>query len=229
MAEKYTTARLTVSGEHFEILVKPDDALEFKMGKPKGISQILVVDTIFADASKGQRASEEKLEKVFNTTDSYKVAEAILRRGELQLTTEQRHRLVEEKRRQIVAFIARHCIDPRTGFPHPPLRIEQAMSQVRLVIDPFKSGEEQAKMVIDELRPILPLKIEQMRIAVKIPPEYAARTLGVAKDFGAVKQEEWQRDGSWVAVVEMAAGLHAEFLEKIGKITQGNYQTKILK
>ena len=229
MAEKYTTARMTVSGEHFEILVKPDAALDFKRGKSIGISHILMIDTIFVDASKGQRASEEKLEKIFNTTDSYKIAEAILRRGELQLTTEQRHRLVEEKRRQIVVFIAKHCIDPRTGFPHPPLRIEQAMGQVRLIIDPFKSGEEQAKAVIDELRPILPLKIEQMRIALKIPSEYAARTLGTAKDFGTLKQEEWQRDGSWVAVIEMAAGLHSEFLEKIGKITQGNYQTKILK
>jgi ribosome maturation protein SDO1 len=229
MAEKYTTARMTLSGEHFEILVKPDDALEFKMGKPIGISHILVVDTIFSDASKGQRASMENLEKIFKTTDSFKIAETILKRGELQLTTEQRHGLVEEKRKQVVNFIARHCIDPRTGFPHPPLRIEQAMSQVRLVIDPFKSGEEQARMVIDELRSILPLKIEQMRIAVKIPPEYAARTLGVAKNFGIIKQEEWQRDGSWVAVIEMAAGLHSDFLEKIGKITQGNYQTKILR
>jgi ribosome maturation protein SDO1 len=228
MAE-YTTARLTVEGEHFEILVKPDDALDFKMGKPIGISRILVIDAIFADASKGQRASEEKLQKIFDTTDSYKIAEAILKRGEIQLTTDQRHRLVEEKRKQIVNFIARHCVDPRTGFPHPPTRIEQAMSQVRLVIDPFKNGDEQAQMVIDELRPILPLKIQQMRIAMKIPPEYSARIVGVTKDFGTIKQEEWQKDGSWVAVVEMAAGLHNDFLEKIGKITQGNYQTKILK
>lgn len=229
MGEKHTTARVTVAGEHFEILVRPDIAFEFKMGKPVEITRVLVIDTIFADASKGLRASEEKLQKTFQTTDPYKIAEAILRRGELQLTTEQRHRLVEEKRKQIVAFISKHCIDPRTGLPHPPLRVEQAMSQVRLLIDPFKSGEEQARTVIEELRPILPLKIEQIRIAIKIPPEHAARSLGVTKDFGTIKQEEWQRDGSWIAIVEMPAGLHSGFLERIGKITQGNYQTKILK
>lgn len=220
---------MTVAGEHFEILVKPDSALDFKLGKPAGIQNIIVIDTIFADAGKGLRASEEKLQKAFQTTDPYKIAEVILRRGEFQLTTEQRHRLVEEKRKQIVAFISRHCIDPRTGFPHPPLRVEQAMEQVRIIIDPFKSGEEQANDVMDALRPILPLKIQQIRIAVKIPPEHAARILGMAKEFGAIKQEEWQKDGSWVAVVEMPAGLHSSFLERIGKITQGNYQTKILK
>lgn len=229
MGEKHTTARITVAGEHFEILVRPDIAFEFKMGKPVEITRVLVIETIFADASKGLRASEVSLQKTFQTTDPYKIAEAILRRGELQLTTEQRHRLVEEKRKQIVAFISKHCIDPRTGLPHPPLRVEQAMSQVRLLIDPFKSGEEQARTVIDELRPILPLKIEQIRIAIKIPPEHAARSLGATKDFGTIKQEEWQRDGSWIAIVEMPAGLHSGFLERIGKITQGNYQTKILK
>jgi ribosome maturation protein SDO1 len=176
----------------------------------------LVADVIFTDASKGLRASEEQLKKAFQTTDTGKVADMILRRGELQLTIEQRRNLVDEKRKQIVSFVARHCVDPRTGFPHPPLRIEQAMEQIRLVVDPFKDGEEQAREVIEELRPILPLKMEQLTIAVKVPAEYAARTIGVAKNFASVRQEEWQRNGSWIGVVEMPAGLHSSFLERIG-------------
>ncbi len=229
MSEKYTIARLAVAGEQYEVLVRPDSALEFKLGRQQDISKILVADAIFTDSGKGLRASEEKLKKAFGTLDIYKIAETILHRGELQLTTDQRHRLVEEKRRQIVNFIARNCIDPRTGYPHPPLRIEQALSQIRVVVDPFKSGEEQARDVIDALRPILPLRIENLRIAVKIPPEHAPRVKGVAKEFGAISNEEWQSDGSWIAVVEMPAGLHAPFLERLGKITQGNYQTRMLK
>lgn len=226
--DKYTVARFSVGGEHFEILVKPDPALNFKLGAETGISKILMVETIFTDSSKGLRASEEKLKKAFNTDDILQIAQIILRKGELQLTTDQRRRLVEEKRKQIIAFISRNCLDPRTGFPHPPLRIEQAMSQLRLVIDPFKSGEEQARDVIDKLRPILPIKLEKIKLAVKIPPEYAAKVIGIAKEFGELSREEWQSDGSWIAVVEMSAGLHAPFLERIGKVTQGNYQTKIL-
>jgi len=226
---KHTLARIMVAGEHFEILVKPDPALQFKLGKLSDISKVLISDDIYTDSGKGLRASEEKLRKAFGTDDLYKVVETILRRGELQLTTEQRRELVEAKRKQIISFIARNCIDPRTGAPHPPLRIEQAMSQIRLVIDPFKSGEEQAKEAIDALRPILPLRIENIRIAVKVPPEYAPRAIGVVKDFGTVSKEEWQSDGSWIAVVEMPAGLHTAFLERVGKITQGNYQTRMLK
>jgi ribosome maturation protein SDO1 len=226
--EKYTIARISVVGEHFEILVKPDSALDFKFGKPTSVSNILVTDTIFTDASKGLTASGEKLKKAFNTTNVLEVAEAILRRGEFQLTTEQRRRLVEEKRKQIIAFISKNCVDPRTGFPHPPLRVEQAMGEIRLVIDPFKSGDEQARAVIDALRPILPIKVGLIRIGVKVPPEHAVKVVGIVKEFGETKQSEWQSDGSWIAIVEMPVGLHAPFLERIGKSTQGNYQTKIL-
>jgi len=226
---KHTLARITVGGEHFEILVKPDQALQFKLGQLSDISKTLVSQDIYTDSGKGLRASEEKLKKAFGSSEAYKIAETILRRGELQLTTEQRRGLVEEKRKQIVNFITRNCIDPRTGAPHPPLRIEQAMNQIRLVIDPFKSGDEQAKDVIEALRPILPLRIESLRIAVKIPPEYAPKAIGMVKEFGAVSREEWQSDGSWIAVVEMPAGLHTSFLERLGKVTQGNYQTRILK
>jgi len=229
MAEKYTTARITIGEEHFEIMVKPQAALDSKLGKPLGMSQILIIDTIFTDASKGMKASEESLMKAFKTTNPIQIAEIIMKRGELQLTTDQRRQLVEDKRKQVIAFISRHCIDPRTGLPHPPLRVEQALSQIRISIDPFKGAEEQAREVIQALRPILPLKIEQIRVAVKIPPEFASKSYGAVKDFGTITHEEWQADGSWVAVVEMPAGLHTPFLEKLGKISQGTMQTKILK
>jgi len=229
MSSKYTTARITVGGEHFEILVKPNLALEYKTGKQIPVTQIIAIEEIYSDASRGTRASAEKLQKTFGTTEPVKVAEEIMKRGELQLTTEQRRQLVEEKRKHIVAFISRNCIDPRTGAPHPPLRIEQALSQIRVTIDPFKSAEEQSKDVIEMLRPILPIKMEQMRVAVKIPAEYAARAYGALKGFGAISREEWQSDGSWVGTMEMPAGLYGPFIERMGKLTQGTIQSKVLR
>ena len=228
MSDKYTTARLAKGQDHFEILVKPQEALDYKLGKQVPISQVLLIEEVYSDSSKGTRASEEKLQKYFGTTDPARVAEEVMKSGELQLTTEQRRQLVEDKRRQIISIISRNAIDPRTGTPHPPLRIEQAMGQIRLSIDPYKSAEEQSKMVIEELRPILPLKLEQMRIAVKVFPEHAARAYNAFKSFGNVSREEWQSDGSLVAVVEMPAGMYGSFIEKVGKLTQGTIQSKVL-
>jgi ribosome maturation protein SDO1 len=228
MSDKFSTARLAKGQDKFEILVKPQQALDYKLGKPVGIGQLLVIEEIYSDSGKGTRASAEKLQKHFGTIDALKVAEEIMKTGELQLTTEQRRQLVEEKRRQIVSIITRNAIDPRTGAPHPPLRIEQAMEQIRLSIDPYRSAEEQAKVVIEELRPILPLKMEQMRVAVKVFAEHAARAYNALKGFGTVSREEWGPDGSLTAVVEMPAGLYGSFLDRVGKLTQGSIQTKVL-
>ncbi len=229
MSGKYTTARIAAGGERFEILVKPNLALDYKMGKAIPISQILAIEEIYSDASKGTRASTEKLQKTFGTIEPVKVAEEIMRRGELQLTTEQRRQLVEEKKKHIVTFISKNCIDPRTGTPHPPLRIEQALSQIRISIDPFKSAEEQSKDIIELLRPLIPIKMEQMRVAVKIPSEYAARAYGALKGFGVISREEWQSDGSWVGTLEMPAGLYGPFIERLGKLTQGTIQSKVIR
>lgn len=229
MSEKFTTARITKTGEKFEILVKPDPALDYKMGKPLSLSQILVIDEIYSDAGKGTRASAEKLEKAFGTVDAAKIAEEIMKHGELQLTTDQRRQLVEDKRKQVIAFISRNCIDPRSGTPHPPIRIEQALSQVKYSIDPFKNADEQAKDIIEELRAIIPIKMEQMRVAVKVLAEFSAKSYGAIKNFGTITREEWQADGALVAVVEMPAGLYGPFVERLGKITQGTIQTKVMK
>ena len=229
MSERYTIARITHDGEHFEILTKPDYALSYKLGKSTSISQVLATETIFTDAGKGSKASEEKLRDIFGTTDSLKIAEVILKKGTLQLTTEQRKQLVEEKRKQIISFIARECIDPKTNLPHPPLRIEQAMKQIRFSIDPSKGVEDQSNEIIKLLRPIIPLKMEKISVEIHVPPEYASKVYGTVKGFGTLKRDQWQADGSWSAIVEMSAGLYGPFLDKLGTVTRGNIEAKMVK
>ncbi|KON34297.1 MAG: RNA-associated protein [miscellaneous Crenarchaeota group-6 archaeon AD8-1] len=228
MSEKYTVARFTKDKMHFEILVKPNKALDYRNEKLSGISQVLATDTIFTDANKGTKASEEQMRTVFETTDSLIIADLILKNGTLQLTTEQRRKMIDDKRKQIIDFISRQAVDPKTKLPHPPLRIENAMEQIRYSIDPYKSVEEQAREVIKLLRPILPLKIEQISVQVTIPVQYAAKAYGSIKNFGVIKKEEWRGDGSWFGIIEMPAGVYISFLNKLGNITKGTGETKII-
>jgi len=228
MSEKYTVARLTKDNEHFEVLVKSQKALDYRNGKIAGITEVLAAETIFSDANKGTRVSEEQLRKAFGTTDALKIADAILKKGTLQLTTEQRRKMVEDKRKQIIDFISRQAVDPKTNLPHPPLRIENAMEQIHYPIDPYKPVEEQARDIVKLLRPILPLKIEQISVGVHIPAEYSARAYGAIKTFGTIKREEWRSDGSWYGIVEMPAGSYASFLNKLGEATKGSGEAKIV-
>jgi ribosome maturation protein SDO1 len=229
MSTKFTTVRLNLGGESFEILVHPDAALSYKMGRNVELSQVLAVDEIFSDESKGLRASSEKLNKSFRTTDIMQAAQRILSEGELQLTIEQRRRLTDEKRKQIIALIARNYIDPKTGLPHPPLRVEQALQEVRVSIDPFRDAESQSKAIVDALRAILPMKAEKVRLAVKIPAQFTAQAYGALKSSCDIVKEEWGADGSLIAMVELPAGVHSSLVERLGATTKGSAQVKLMR
>jgi ribosome maturation protein SDO1 len=228
MSGKFTIARYTKESEHFEILVKPEKALDYRNGKISGIIEVLAAETIYSDANKGTRVADDDLRKAFGTTDALKIADTILKKGQLQLTTDQRRRMVEDKRKQVIDYISRQAVDPKTNLPHPPMRIENAMEQIRYSIDPYKSIEEQAREIIKLLRPILPLKVEQLNVAVRVPAEYAQRAYGSIKTFGTIKREEWHNDGSWYGIVEMSAGSYASFLNKLGELTKGSGEAKIV-
>lgn len=229
MSEKFTIARLTKDNEHFEVLVKPQKALDYRNGKISSITEVLAAETIFSDANKGTRIADEQLRKAFDTTDPLTIADTILKKGQLQLTTDQRRKMVEDKRKQVIDFISRQAVDPKTNLPHPPLRIENAMEQIRYSVDPYKSIDEQAREIIKLLRPILPLKVEQLKVAVAIPAQFAVRAYGAIKTYGAISREEWRADGSWYGLIEMPGGSYASFLNKLGELTKGNGEAKVIK
>ena len=215
-----------MEGDKFELLVKPDPALEYKLGKRIDISTILVSDEVYSDANKGSRASTEKLMKHFKTTDATEIAKQIMARGELNLTTDQRRKMVEEKRKQIVAYINKSFVDPKTHLPHPVMRIEAAMEQARVSIDPHKRAEDQAKDVVDALRTMLPLKSETVRLIVRVPPQFASQSYSVIKTAGELKGEEWQSDGSLRVIIEMNAGMRGTFIDRLGSVTKGSAEVK---
>jgi ribosome maturation protein SDO1 len=226
MTDKFTVARLILGGDKFELLVKPDPALEYKMGKRSDISGALVSDEIYSDANKGSRASSEKMMKHFKTTDSADIAKQILAKGELNLTTDQRRKMVEEKKRQIVQFINRSFVDPKTHLPHPIVRIEAAMEEVRVPIDPFRKVDDQAKAIVDALRKILPLKSETAKLTVIVPPQFAAQSYSVLKSTGDLRSEEWLADGSLKAMLDINASIKGQFLDRLGTVTKGSAQVK---
>ena len=221
-------ARLESHGERFEILVDPHKAALVRQGQPVEIEDVVAALNVFGNASKATRASDEALMKVFQTTDFDAVARKIIIKGEIHLTADQRKQMVEEKRRQVITFIARNAVNPQDGHPHPPARIERAMEEARVNIDPFKHVDEQVKETVKALRPLLPIRFEELRLAVKIPPDFAARAYGDIAAASTMEKDEWLKDGSWVCVVRIPAGIQGEFYDLINKLSKGEGQVKIL-
>jgi ribosome maturation protein SDO1 len=227
--EDAVIARLEYYGERFEILVDPDLASDFKRGEDIKIEEILAVEEVFKDAKKGDKSSEESMNKAFETTDPLEAAVIIIRKGQVQLTAQQRRDMQEDKRRMIVAKIAREAINPQTKLPHPARRIEIAMEEAKIRVDPFKSVDEQVNITLKAIRRLIPIKLEKVQVAIHIPGENTGKVYGIIPEFGETKKEEWQPDGSWVAVVEIPGGMQDNFYQKLSEITHGQVETKLLK
>ncbi|PKP54468.1 MAG: ribosome assembly factor SBDS [Candidatus Altiarchaeales archaeon HGW-Altiarchaeales-3] len=226
--DQATTIKLKTHGETFEILVDPDMSLEFREGKEIDINEILAIDTIFKDANAGDRASDESMLKVFETTDVKIIATKILKKGELHLTTDQKKRIMNERKRQIINIIARNAINPQTKTPHPPERIESAIAEAKFHVEINKSAKEQVDKVVKAIRPILPIKFDNVRIAVKIPAEYSGKLYAALHEFGTIKKDEWHGNFQ-MCLIEMPAGLQDDFCNRVNNITRGDAEIRILR
>jgi len=226
--KEYIIAKYESQGERFEILVKPKEAFEFRNGKNISISEIVVSDTIYKDVKKGLKASPASLKKVFGTTDFETIAKEILLKGELQLTAEQRKEMIEAKKKQIIEYIAKNAVDPKTNLPIPRTRIEIALEQLKVHIDPNKDPESQALQIIKELARIIPIKIAKALVEVKVPPKYSSRLKSYLSNLGELKKANWLSDGTLIAELEIPAGAQQEVIDKLNGLTRGEVEVKVI-
>ena len=218
--EEAIIAKIDKSGKHFEILVDPNIAYDLREGKSVSLSRMLAVNLVCTDAKKGDRASPADIEKAFGTTDLEKIAEFIVKNGEIQLTTELRRKKIEERKRQIATLISRNAINPQTRTTHPPERILAAMEQSHLQVDPFRPAEQQVEDAIKVIKTILQISVEEVSLHVHIPAQYSSRAYGAVKELG-IEKEQWGSDGSLTATVRIPAGLRETIFRKLGNLTEG--------
>ena len=226
--DKAVVARYKHGKKNFEALVDPDIAYQIRSEGKGELGSALAVDEIFADVSKGEKATDGDLMAVFSTIDVVEIAKRIIKEGEVQLTAAQRRKKVEEKRKMVIDQIARISINPQTKTPHTPTRIDIAMNEAKVHIDPFKTVDELVNETVKAIRPIIPIKIEETEIAIKIPAAYTGRVYELKGNYNLIK-EEWQGDGSFLALVRIPAGMRDELFSFLNNITKGDVQTKIVK
>jgi ribosome maturation protein SDO1 len=227
--DKAVISRLKKAGKKFEILVDPDKALEFKKNKEIDISEILAYPGIYHDVRRGNDIPEDELQKLFGTTNVYKIAKKILNEGELQFTTEQRREFVENKKKEIADLISRRAINPQTNTPHPPQRILNAIEKSGVNIDPLIDAEIQVKDVTENIKPLLPIKFQRVVIRITIPPQLSGKTYPVLKRTIGKFDEQWLDNGSLQVTLEIPAGVQGDILKRIGDVTKGNFKSEIIK
>ncbi|WP_227354230.1 ribosome assembly factor SBDS [Haladaptatus salinisoli] len=229
--EEAVTARLESHGARFEVLVDPDAALAIKRGDFEGdIEDVIAAEDVFENASRGDRPAEEDLEKVFETTDPLEIIPEVIERGEIQITAEQRREMQEQKHRQLVDRITRNAVNPQMdNAPHPPERIESALEEAGFSVDPMEPVSQQVDDALDALRPVIPIRFDEVTVAVQVPANYAGSAQARIRQFGELEREEWQNDGSWIGVLTFPAGMQNEFYDLVNEITSGEAETQIIK
>jgi ribosome maturation protein SDO1 len=229
--DEAVTARLESHGARFEVLVDPDAALEIKRDEFEGeLSEVVAAEDVFEDASRGDRPAEEDLETVFGTTDPMEIIPEVIKRGEIQITADQRREMQEQKRRQLIDRIARNAVNPQMDdAPHPPERIERALEEAGFRVDPMERVETQVDDALEALRPVIPIRFAEVTIAVQIPAEYAGSAQSRIREFGELEREEWQSDGSWIGVMTFPAGMQNDFYDRVNELTSGNAETRVVR
>ncbi len=219
-----TTARLTKSGKHFEILVNMENALKFRKGELNHIEP--EIDVIFRNVKKAERAPTSDLESSFGTTDVSMITSEIVKKGEVLVTQEQRNAEQEKKFKQVVDFLATNSVDPQTGNPHSIERIKNALEQAHVNIKNIPV-ENQINDILRELSKIIPIKLEIKKVKITIPAMHTGKAYGIFSQYK--EDEKWLDDGSLEVIVKVPSGMIMAFYDKLNSITHGSALTEEIK
>jgi len=219
-------ARIKVNGKNFETLVDVDKALKMKKGENIDINDVLDAPVIFSDSKKGFHSSEKDLMDAFKTDDINEIAKKIIMKGEVQIPVEYRHKEQEGKIKQVIEFIVRNAVDPRTDRPYTNERVASALKEAGINIT-NKPVEVQINDILSKLKPVIPLKIETKRIKLTIPAQYTGHAYGLVNSYK--ESEEWLNNGDLRVIVDIPVGFQLEFYDKLNSITHGSAMSEEMK
>jgi ribosome maturation protein SDO1 len=220
-----TIARIKQAGKHFEIIVDLERALRFKNGQSNNVD-FLEVDMIFSDYKKGFRAAEKDMKEAFGTSDIFTIASKIVKSGEILLTQEHRSEEQEKKLKQVIDLLTKNAIDPKTGNPHTPERIKNALQQAGVNIK-NTSIESQIPEIVEKISKLLPIKLQTKKIKILVPAIHTGKIYGILNQYK--ESENWLSNGDLEVIVNVPSGLLIDFYEKLNSITHGSAITEEIK
>lgn len=162
--------RLKRKGKRFELACYKNKVLSWREGNETDMDEVLQVENIFTNVSKGVLANKKDLLNVFKTEDKAKIIDEILRKGELQVSERERQYQADNLFNEIAAIVAEKCVDGDTKRPYSVGVIERAMKEtIQYKVVPSKNAKTQAQTVIKELSEHMNIQRAQMRVQLQVP------------------------------------------------------------
>lgn len=189
----------------------------------KDLDEVLQVNSVFTNVSKGATAKTAELEEAFQTTDVAKIILEILLKGEIQVSDKERDSQAEALTREIATIVAAKCVNPGTRLPYPVAVIEKAMKEMHFSPNLGRNAKQQALEVIRQLSkdPAFPLARAQMRLLVNVPLAEAGRVLGAVASLFTEVESESREGGELTTTVLVYPGAFREISEAVARLTRG--------
>jgi ribosome maturation protein SDO1 len=212
-------------GKHaFEVATLPGTVTKYREGVLKSIEDVLVTDIIFTDYHRGERASELDLKAAFG--EGYRkgeVLERILHKGDFQLSAAERRQKLEQKRNEIIEYIHKNFVDPKSCLPIPRMRVEQALETIHPRIDMDQPADRQVAQIMSKLVVCMPMKKHQVEGTLRLPHTVLGASNAIVHSYCSVSREHYTSEGA-VLEVMIAPGDYDAFIKALNHVSKGNFQ-----
>ena len=99
-------------------------------------------------------------------------------------------------------------------------RIENAIKQAKIRIDPNEHAETQISRIMDALKPLIPISIEQVEVNLRIPIQFAGRVRSELSKRAVIQKDTWGAS-EWICQVRFYAGMKSEIYDTLNRLTNG--------
>lgn len=133
------------------------------------MDEVLQIQSVFANVSKGQLAKKEDLMKAFGHDRQLEICKDILNKGELQVSDKERQSQLETQFTEIANIVVENSINPTNNRPYPISMIEKAMkTKIHYSVKPNQNSKQQAMQVIKLLKEQIPIERAKKKIRIVV-------------------------------------------------------------
>ena len=217
------------AGKRFELAAYKNKVLEWRAGTEKDIDEVLQIDSIFSNVSKGAVASGDDIKKAFSDKLHEEIIHEILKKGELQVGEKERGVIAENTFKDIAQIISDKTVDPGSKRPYTTTMIERALHDLGFSISQTKSPKSQALEAIKALQQQgkIPITRALMKIRITCPSKEGKPIR--EKLLAMFEQVEEENTGVDIEIIgSVQPGVYRDIGPLLSESTKGRGQLEIL-
>jgi len=225
-----SVVRLKKGGKRFEIACYKNKVQEWRNGVEKDLDEVLQINNVFVNVSKGEVANADDLKKAFGKMNQSTIVQEILKKGELQVGDRERAYEQENLWKELATLIAEKCVDPSTQRNYPVSIIQKAMSDSGFSLKPDKTAKSQMSACVKQIQEQTKLPIQRARMRLRITLPASTEESIRAKVLEGVDKVEEQNTGEqdWQAVILVDPSLFKVLNDLVHKELKGKGRIETL-